>query len=918
MKKVVGFLMVALLVIGFSGCFGNVENYEEDKGNISKSLNLIEIYYLSDYEESYIHYNLNDTEWTNEPGKIMSRSSDFDCIKFFINRNIDAEGYRIYRSENEELNTFKEVGDTKNIIEIHYNTGWLDSYIHYNIDGQNWTDLPGVLMEESDLIEGYKKVVLNMSTLEFVMSDGNNNWDNAPDGGNYYVNESGAYKLDDGIIEKINVPNFKFIDNSALEDKEYYYMVKSYNSTNESDYSNIISGRLLGDNSINLILDTSNLELGGNENEEFYFLSSEMNSISGTIEGINGVKKIDYSLTDSNENILLEGSIEKNEEWSIENFGFGIGYNLLTITLERIDGKKIVYNYAIVNSEEKNITNLNISLDLDTDGDGLVDYYEKHLGLNINSVDTDGDGLNDNIELFLQNVDPLIADTDGNGILDKDEDSDLDGLTNIEELNLKTSLSNDDTDRDGLLDGEEVNIYGTNPLLIDTDGDSLSDYYELENGYNPLVAETSLEKTVSALEYEGQLTKPSVTINGLKPEQVKSLSIRKVNSGLLANPEIPGYIDGAYDFYVDGEFESAEMTFEFDESLFNDPEFVPAIYYFNEELQLLEKLPNQVINGNKISTTVHHFSKYILLNSEKQDAVWEYKIKYEEEIESFSRLDIVFVIDSSGSMGSNDPSDIRINVTRNFINKLNENDRGAIVDFDSGADVLSGFTSNKGSLSMAAGNIDSSGGTNLGAGISTAINLFANENYEEEKALKCIIMLTDGEGSYSSYLTSSAANQDIIIYTVGLGSSVDSGLLRSIANGTGGSYHSASNANALYSVFDAIAEESDFGKDSDDDGIVDYFEKEMAAGNLRLGTGATVKQEESLVGIDYNKFTGKLFFKFYDHFGLDDDDYQYLPIFAEWFALQHYNKFNGKYSPFIIRVEFEEEISGTYKKKVVE
>ena len=332
------------------------------------------------------------------------------------------------------------------------------------------------------------------------------------------------------------------------------------------------------------------------------------------------------------------------------------------------------------------------------------------------------------------------------------------------------------------------------------------------------------------------MTKPSVTINGLTPEQVKSLAITKVISADLNNPEIPGYIDGAYSFYVKGEFESAEMIFEVDENLLNNSDFSPAIYYYNEESQFLEKLPNQVVNGNKVTAIVTHFSKYMLLNEKIQDMVWEYEILYSEEEESFSRMDIVFVIDSSGSMTSNDPNNIRIDVTRNFINRLNEKDRGAIIDFDSSAKILSGFTSNKATLSMAAGNIDSNGGTNLGAGISSAINLFSNENYEEEKALKCIIMLTDGDGSYSHSLTTSALNENIIIYTVGLGNSVKSSLLQSIANGTGGSYHSASNANSLYKIFERIAEESDLVKDTDGDGIPDYYEKQMAAGNLRLGT----------------------------------------------------------------------------------
>ena len=51
-------------------------------------------------------------------------------------------------------------------------------------------------------------------------------------------------------------------------------------------------------------------------------------------------------------------------------------------------------------------------------------------------------------------------------------------------LEINTYTSNPlvtDTDEDGLNDGDEVNIYGTNPILTDSDYDNLGDYVELNN-----------------------------------------------------------------------------------------------------------------------------------------------------------------------------------------------------------------------------------------------------------------------------------------------------------------------------------------------------------------------------------------------------------------------------------------------------
>ena len=64
-------------------------------------------------------------------------------------------------------------------------------------------------------------------------------------------------------------------------------------------------------------------------------------------------------------------------------------------------------------------------------------------------------------------------------------DSDNDGLTDQQEIELGLEPMNPDSDGDGLSDGDENKIYGTNPLNADTDKDGYSDGDEVKNGYNP-------------------------------------------------------------------------------------------------------------------------------------------------------------------------------------------------------------------------------------------------------------------------------------------------------------------------------------------------------------------------------------------------------------------------------------------------
>jgi hypothetical protein len=97
--------------------------------------------------------------------------------------------------------------------------------------------------------------------------------------------------------------------------------------------------------------------------------------------------------------------------------------------------------------------------DGDCDGDGAKNRADG---------DDDNDGLADDIELSLS-LDPCVADTDKDGVLDKWEfDCDRNGVLNRDQA---------DDDSDLLSDEEETRI-GTDPCNPDTDGDKVEDGYE--------------------------------------------------------------------------------------------------------------------------------------------------------------------------------------------------------------------------------------------------------------------------------------------------------------------------------------------------------------------------------------------------------------------------------------------------------
>lgn len=467
----------------------------------------------------------------------------------------------------------------------------------------------------------------------------------------------------------------------------------------------------------------------------------------------------------------------------------------------------------------------------DSDSDGLPDGVEVKLGTDITKEDTDGDGLSDYFEVISTWTDPLSIDTDGNGIGDEKEDFDKDGLNNLEEAKFKTNPYIGDTDKDGLSDSEEVKKYNTNPIIDDTDGDGVSDGKEIEIGTNPLVAETSFEISEKFADEDTVSVSVKTTLSG---KQVETLKIEKYNNEYFFPESMPGYIGGAYDFYVDGSFDSATIQFEFDESLLGDDNFEPVIYYFNEEKQLLEELDTK-LTGNIASTTVTHFSKYILLNRKVYQDSFEWQDVWDST--GYSNVEVVLVIDDSGSMTGNDRSNQRLEVAQNLIDKLPENNKIGVVSFTYYTSILTSTLTEEKDIAkslLTTHYFHSSGGTRMYTAVEQSFSLFESNS---EDTLKMMVVLSDGETedtSKHSSVISYANENNIKIYTVGLGKSSSeyfTNYLKPLANNTAAAFYLASDASELQNIYDDINKKIDIETDSDGDGIADYYEEHMVMFN---------------------------------------------------------------------------------------
>lgn len=494
----------------------------------------------------------------------------------------------------------------------------------------------------------------------------------------------------------------------------------------------------------------------------------------------------------------------------------------------------------------------------DSDSDGLFDDLEDYIGTDKYNADTDADGLDDYQEKILFNYDPLNKDSDADGCEDPDEDYDNDGLTNIKEDQIGTNPILVDTDLDGLTDGEEKNNYGTDPTKEDTDGDGASDGDEVRLGTDPLTANTFFtEKATNDYGLDSQDVIVEVTTD-VSGAQVGTLNIEPVSSSEnpSISPLIPGFIDYGVDITIEGSIDRAQLTFKYDTDIGTlGADFQPRIYYFNETTKLFEELPNQTVSNGVVSTTINHFSTYILLNKVEFDKVWNEDIKKPivDSTGTVSGIDVVFAIDVSGSMDYYDRLSTAKVALQTFLDALEETDRAALVSFSTDAELLCDLTTDKEVVSSYISGLEATWTTSMYKGLDTSIDLLTDDT--QTYGYKMVILLSDGkdepETTYQDYyadLVQTAKENNIVVYTIGVGNGIDASTMIKVADETGGAYYHATQSSQITDVFEELQEETiDLTADLNGDKIPDYYNELIRTGDLVPSNGSL-----EFIGRDFN------------------------------------------------------------------
>lgn len=246
----------------------------------------------------------------------------------------------------------------------------------------------------------------------------------------------------------------------------------------------------------------------------------------------------------------------------------------------------------------------------DIDCDGLPDRYEEVIIANrlLNGVDCNG----------FESVMPT-------------DDDDGDGLSLVQEYTYNTDPILSDSDYDGINDYDEINIYGTNPIQKDTDKDGMGDGTEVDAGLNPLLPDTNGDgiadseeivtqnvrlESMQEIDLSEALVKPSVVITGKGDfsEKLYALMIEDYNALF----DIPSIVGRPFEFVHDSDlaFEGSTLSFFISDAALAENNIVDLkIAWYDEETNSLEPIETTYDKTtNTISANVNQYSIYTVVN----------------------------------------------------------------------------------------------------------------------------------------------------------------------------------------------------------------------------------------------------------------------------------------------------------------
>ena len=258
------------------------------------------------------------------------------------------------------------------------------------------------------------------------------------------------------------------------------------------------------------------------------------------------------------------------------------------------------------------------------------------------------------------------------------------------------------------------------------------------------------------------------------------------------------------------------------------PRLTAALH--NEQPQIFRNIDVQAIiydsKHEPIGVSVTKVERLDENGSKNIFFTWPTPFNYVAETEKCETpVDVVLVLDRSGSMRAEDKLIQAKQAASRFVDRLTDKDQGAYLSFatDPSNPIDQPLTSEIDRLRRAIDRTtigtDGIQFTNIGAAINTALNEFASFRRNPD-ARPVLVLLTDGAPTrptdpndpknekypeqYTRQVAESAKKQEVGIYTIGLGADVNAKLLEDIATSPE-YYYQAASGRELGAIYQQIA-----------------------------------------------------------------------------------------------------------------
>ncbi|MGN0688861.1 MAG: VWA domain-containing protein [Oscillospiraceae bacterium] len=360
-----------------------------------------------------------------------------------------------------------------------------------------------------------------------------------------------------------------------------------------------------------------------------------------------------------------------------------------------------------------------------------------------------------------------------------------------------------DSDGDGLSDAYEISKNISDPNNPDSDGDGLTDGVEILAGLGPKNKSTDGKTPDKSVQFTRTETVGIATAEMNGNANVYGTQVAEYSSA-LAN--YPGVIGELCELYSVKSSSTVRLSFAFDDealSRWGSSASNLRIYKVDPSTSKFEEVGGTKTEGGTVSADITKDGVYVLGDKEM--------------IESEKSVRVFFLIDNSGSMypleqceGSeeNDVDFRRVDLAVSIMDGLYDVSFGA-GKFTGNYTRLIEINDNASKTEKRINSIVTGKETFDGTNIAYALRKAAEEFDDNKLCRDYIVLLTDGNTTTPNTAAERTAvdycnEKNITVITIGLGKQITESYLLDIANQTNGMFFHVSNAEGLEPVADKI------------------------------------------------------------------------------------------------------------------